>query len=287
MPINPEDETSYTTQYQDSFLKNVEKEYYAKHRRVPVNTPQSLLRSNHISSPTPSQSCQSSFDPYDLSSDDEEGITPNNMAKTRPRRSDCAPRLLTATWLYLNSLPKAPTNWGQINPNLNYYHSNPMEFSSTFWILDITDWWRQQEETHSKYANLTNVAGDILSIIPQAVGVEASISRGLDVIGWSESKTTGKTLRKKVVVRQFPQANNVMLAGTDPELDYANTENDSEMKKEVEERKLHRMAKVHDFLEMWQGSQNLRTTKKKSPAENNQTTSVGSISDTEDIVKAS
>jgi hypothetical protein len=29
-----------------------------------------------------------------------------------------------------------------------------------------------------------------------------------------------------------------------------NTENDSEMKNEAEERKLHRMAKVHDFLEM-------------------------------------
>jgi hypothetical protein len=29
-----------------------------------------------------------------------------------------------------------------------------------------------------------------------------------------------------------------------------NTDNDSEMKKEADERKLHRMAKVHDFLEM-------------------------------------
>jgi len=41
------------------------------------------------------------------------------------------------------------------------------------------------------------------------------------------------------------------LAGTDLELDTTNTENDLEMKKEAEERKLHRMAKVHDFLEMW------------------------------------
>jgi hypothetical protein len=40
------------------------------------------------------------------------------------------------------------------------------------------------------------------------------------------------------------------LAGTDPELDTTNTENDSEMKKEAEERTLHRMAKIHDFLEM-------------------------------------
>jgi len=39
-----------------------------------------------------------------------------------------------------------------------------------------------------------------------------------------------------------------------------NKENDSEMKKEAEEKQLHRMAKLHDFLEMWQGSQNLRAT---------------------------
>jgi hypothetical protein len=48
------------------------------------------------------------------------------------------------------------------------------------------------------------------------------------------------------------------LVGIDPELDTMNTENNWEMKKEVEETKLNRMAKVHDFLEMWQRSQNLR-----------------------------
>jgi len=58
-----------------------------------------------------------------------------------------------------------------------------------------------------------------------------------------------------VIVRLFARANNGILAGTDPELDTMNTENDSEMKKEAEERKLHRMAKVLNFLEIWQGSQ--------------------------------
>jgi len=53
------------------------------------------------------------------------------------------------------------------------------------------------------------------------------------------------------------------LAGTDPEFDTTNTEDDSEMKKEAEERKLHRIAKVHNFLEMWQGSQNLPATQKE------------------------
>jgi len=46
------------------------------------------------------------------------------------------------------------------------------------------------------------------------------------------------------------------LAGADPDLDSINPENDFEFKKEAEERKLHKMAKFHDFLEMWQGSQN-------------------------------
>jgi hypothetical protein len=36
-----------------------------------------------------------------------------------------------------------------------------------------------------------------------------------------------------------------------PELDSPNTDNDSEMKNVAEERTLHRIAKVHDFLEMW------------------------------------
>jgi len=242
-----------------------------------------------ISSPsaTASGSCQSSFDPYDLSSDDEEYITPNNVPETTPGRSDHAARLLTTARLYLNSPPEAPKNWGQINPNLDNYHPNQMEISSTFWIPDITDWWRQQEETHSKYADLSNVARDIFSIIPHGVGVKASFSLGRDVIGWRQSKTTGQTLRKTVVVWQFARANNGILAGTDAELDTPHTENDSEMKKEANERKLHRMANVHNFLEILQGSQNLHATQKESRAQNKQMTAVGYILDTEECVKAS
>jgi len=186
----------------------------------------------------------------------------------------------------LNSPPEALKNWGQINPNLNDDHSDPMEIWSTFWIPDITDWWRQQEETHSKYADLTNVARDIFSIIPHGVRVEASFSLGQDVIGWRQSKAIGETLCEKVVVRQFARSNNRILAGTDPELDTTNIKNDLEMKKQGEERKLHRMAKVHDFLEMWQGSQNLHATQKESRAQDKQITAVGYISDTEGIFKA-
>jgi len=287
MDINPEDETSYTTQHQEAFLKYVENEYCAKHRGVPVNKRKTVRSSNLVPYPTASGSYQSSFDPYDLSSDDEEYLTPNNVAERTPGRSDHAARLSTAARLDLKSPPEAPKNWRQINPNLNDYHSDPMEISSTFWIQDITDRWRQQQETHSKYADLCNMARDIFSIIPHGVRMEASFSFGPDIIGWRHSKTTGETLREKVVVRQFAWANNGMLAGTDPELDTTNTENDSEMKKEAEERKLHRMAKVHYIMDMWQGSQNLRATRKESRVQNRQMTAMGFLSHTEEIVKAS
>jgi len=92
------------------------------------------------------------------------------------------------------------------------------------------------------------VARDIISVIPHGVGVEASFSLGRDVIGWRQSKTTNETLCEKVVVRQFAQSNTGIFAAADPELDTTNTQNNSEMIKDAEERKLHRMAKVHNFL---------------------------------------
>ena len=131
------------------------------------------------------------------------------------------------------------------------------------------------------------MARDIFSIIPHGVGVEASFSLGRDVIGWRQSKTTGESLREKVVVRQFAQANNGLLAGDNPELDPTSADNNMEMKREAEQKKLHQIAKVDDFLEMWQGSQNLRATQKESPAQNKQMTAIGYISDTEEIIKAS
>jgi hypothetical protein len=100
-----------------------------------------------------------------------------------------------------------------------------MEISSTCWLPDITDWWWQQEETHSQYADLSNVARDIFSIIYQGVGVEASFSLGQDVIRWRQSRTTGETVCEKLVVRQFPRANTGLLAGDDPVLVPDSTDN--------------------------------------------------------------
>ena len=101
-----------------------------------------------------------------------------------------------------------------------------MEISSTFWLPDITDWWRQPEETQSQYADLCNVAPDIFSTIPYRVGVEASLSLGQDVSSCRQSKTTGEIFCEEVVVSQFARAENGILAGFDPEFDSTNTEND-------------------------------------------------------------
>jgi hypothetical protein len=203
MDINPENETSYTTQYQEVFLKYVENEYYAKHCHVPVNKLEMVLCVNIFPSATASGYYQSCFVPYDLFSDGEEYLTPTTGAETTPGGSDHAGRISTTARLYLNLPPEVPKNWGEINPNLNDYHSNQMEIRSTFCIPDKTDWLRQQEGMHSQYADHSNVAHDIFSIIPHGVGVEASLSFGRDVIGWRPSKTTGQTLHERVVVRQF------------------------------------------------------------------------------------
>jgi len=102
---------------------------------------------------------------------------------------------LAATRLHLISLPEEPKNWGQIDPNLNDYLSDPMESSSTIWLPDIPNWWHQQEEMHSKYAKLPNVARDIFPIIPHGVGLEASVYLRHDVISWRQSIITGGNLR--------------------------------------------------------------------------------------------
>jgi hypothetical protein len=126
-----------------------------------------------------------------------------------------------------------------------------------------------------------------LSITPHGIGVEASVSLGQDVIRWRQSKTTDKTLRENVIVMQYAGANNGILEGNNLVLDTTEAENDIELKRQAEERKLHGMAMVHDFLERRQGSQNLRATQRESCAQNKQMTAIGYISDSKEIVNAS
>jgi len=87
---------------------------------------------------------------------------------------------------------------------------------------------------HTQYTVLHNRALDLFSIILHSDRVEDSFSLHWDVIGWRQSKTTDETLPEKVVVRQIVWSNIGIKVGADPELDTMNTENDSEMKKQVE-----------------------------------------------------
>lgn len=88
----------------------------------------------------------------------------------------------------------------QIDPNLNNYHSDLTGIGRTLWILDITDLWPRQGETQSKYANHhLNLGCDISCIMPHCVGVESTLSLVVDVITWWQSKSTGETVREKVV----------------------------------------------------------------------------------------
>jgi len=108
MDINPEDETSYTIQSQEVFLKYVEDEYCVKHRRLPVIKSDNTLNNNLSSFKMASRSGQSSYDPYDLCRDDDEYLMGTNVAETTPGRRIRAARLLTAARLYLNSPPELP-----------------------------------------------------------------------------------------------------------------------------------------------------------------------------------
>ena len=105
--IHPEDDTSYTTQFKEAIPNYVKNEYYAKHRREPVNKPENVPRSNLIPSAMASESSQSTFNSYDSSRDDDDYLTPNNVAEMTPRRSDLTACILTAARLYLNSPLKA------------------------------------------------------------------------------------------------------------------------------------------------------------------------------------
>jgi len=105
MDINPQDEKYYTTRHQGTVQKYVENEYCAKQQPVPVNTDESFPSSYVIHSAMASGSGLSSVHSYDLSSDDEEYLMPNNVAEMTTGRSDSAAHLLTAARFYLNLPP--------------------------------------------------------------------------------------------------------------------------------------------------------------------------------------
>jgi len=145
--MNPAHGTSYTIQYPEAIVMYVQNDYCAMQQRVAGNILDSIPSSNLLPSTTASRLRKCSCGSYDLSSDDEKYLTPENVAEMAPGQSDRAAILLSAARVHLNSLSEAANKGGQINPNLNDYHTDPMEICSTFWIPDITDWWRQHKET--------------------------------------------------------------------------------------------------------------------------------------------
>lgn len=140
LDINPGDEALHTNQYQEVFLKCVENESCPKHRHVPILKPKSVPSNYRIPSATAPEPRQSSFDHCDMSSDDEEYLTCKPVAKITPRQTDHTVHLPPAGRLYFISPHEQQQNWGQVDPDVNNYHSDPMAISNTCWLLDVTDW---------------------------------------------------------------------------------------------------------------------------------------------------
>jgi hypothetical protein len=105
-----------------------------------------------------------------------------------------------------------------------------MEIRSVFWLPAITDWWHQQEESHSNHADLSNAARNIFSIIPHCVAVEASFSPGRDNIGWTQSNTSSKFLHETVIIRQFVFAICWIAVADDPPMNIMDSGNIFELK---------------------------------------------------------
>ena len=97
-----------------------------------------------------------------------------------------------------------------------------------------------------EYRDLARMARDIFSVMPHGVGVEASFSPGRDVIGWRQSKTSGKTLQEKVVVRQWARANEGLLPEDVMIGDMK--DNNVEEKQRGEDERLNQLASIKDFI---------------------------------------
>jgi len=183
MVIIPKDDNSYTTQYQEAFLKYANNAYCANYMQLFISDPENILSDNLFPSAMTSGSGRFSSDPCDLSSINEEYLDLQHVAGIAPGLNNCTACILTASRSYLYSPPESPKNWGQVDHTLSDYHSDTLEMRITFWIPDITNCWRQPGKVYSKYVNLCNVPCDRFSIIPHAISLEVSYSIGQDVIG--------------------------------------------------------------------------------------------------------
>jgi len=86
--MNTMDKTSYCTQSEQVILKDVGNGYTANLSHGPVNRPESISSNNYVPCAMASASTQSSFNPWDLSSDDEEYLMTNNVTEATPGQSN-------------------------------------------------------------------------------------------------------------------------------------------------------------------------------------------------------
>jgi hypothetical protein len=80
MDDNPENKKSFTTKYQVAFLKYVENEYCAKHPQMSVIKSKNDLHTHFLPPAKASGLGPWCFNVYDLSTDDDEYITPGWVA---------------------------------------------------------------------------------------------------------------------------------------------------------------------------------------------------------------
>lgn len=111
--IPSEDGTSCTTAYNAVLLKYVDNKYIAKCRHFPVIEPEIVWCYNLLLSTKASWLCQSSDDPYDVSSDNEEYLMPNHIGEMIPSRSACTSSIR-------NVARVEPVRWIFWVPDLSY-----------------------------------------------------------------------------------------------------------------------------------------------------------------------
>jgi hypothetical protein len=182
-----------------------------------------------------------------LSSSDKVYLRAKSIAETTSRQSNYVSCSLTPAGLNISAPPELLHNLGQINPNINNYHTNCVGIISIYCVPDITARWCQQNQAHSKYTDHSIVAYNIFSFIPCGVRLEGSICLGLHLIGLRQSITTAGTFCEILVLMKLPAA---ILAGNVTTLDIMITENDFEMISEAEEWKFHSLVMVHDIMGM-------------------------------------
>jgi len=237
LDINPEDKISCTTQYQEAFLKYVENEYYASHRRVPVITPKSIPSNDLFPRAMASGSGQSSFYPYAISSDVKNTESLTLRLKQHPddaivQYAQCP--LPGSIWIHhLNhlrmggkviqiSVITTPTKW-RVAVHFGFRIS-PTDGANKSKCTQSTQISRMWHATCSLLYPMVLEGRPVPPLVKM-------LSTG------SSQKPRCVTLCKNVVVRQFARANDWMLAGNDPALEPMNTETNLDMKRVAEARK--------------------------------------------------